>query len=342
MLNNLKKLVRRAFPGFPDFHVPRVGEVAAITDASVEAVTDPAEGEKATDRFRPRYAVDVQLLTPQGQPDAGMPILKGLPLPAFGAGPGRGLFAFPALGARVLLAFAYGLPTHPYIINTYPEGGAVPALGAADFLIQQQEGAFLRFDAKGNATLNTDGRLSLDAETLDVWAAETSEWHGKLTRSIDGDLVEEIGGRLLLTVLGALVERIGGDARRAVLGGEETTVAGDRSELVGGKAALVAGQGLTFTTVLGDLLLEAKAGDAQVVSTLGKLLLKAAQGVEILALPGGKIKIGNGVYDLLAIVDAFLNAAQEETHGTGVGPSTPPTILADYLLAQLDLMLIKE
>ena len=44
MIRDLKKLIRRAFPGFPPHHITRLGEVVAIADP-------PAE-EQGTDRFR--------------------------------------------------------------------------------------------------------------------------------------------------------------------------------------------------------------------------------------------------------------------------------------------------
>ena len=65
MIESLRKLILRAFPELGGTLHSRIGEVEAIADAPDE--------EKATDRFWPRYVVDVQLLTPQGQPDVGMP-----------------------------------------------------------------------------------------------------------------------------------------------------------------------------------------------------------------------------------------------------------------------------
>ena len=64
----------------------------------VEAIPDPTAEEKATDRFRPRYAVDVQPLGAQGQPDG--PVLEGPPLPA------SSVLHFPNIGERVGLGYS--------------------------------------------------------------------------------------------------------------------------------------------------------------------------------------------------------------------------------------------
>jgi hypothetical protein len=299
MIETIRRLVRSAFPGFPEHHVPRLGEVVAIAD--------PIPEEQGTDRFRPRYAVDVQPLTPAGATDPDAPTLRALPLPVIAAGQGRGIYGFPEIGARVLYAFAYGLASHPCILAVYPQGQALPALAPGDLLIQQGEGAHLRFDARGNLTLQTDGRLTVDSHTREVAADDTIETHGSLAQTVDGDLAQTIGGRLLRTVLGALVQQIGGDLRSAVLGSAERTVAGEVNELAGGKYE------------------------------------QAALDYKLTVVPGvGKVSLGNGAVELLALLDAVLTALQAETHGTGVGPSTTPLNVADYVAQQLQLTTLKR
>lgn len=323
MIRTFQRLLRQAFPGFPDHYAPRLGEVVAIAD--------PPAAEESTDRFRPRYAVDVQPLTPAGDADPDAPVLAGLPLPVIAAGQGRGIYGFPAIGARVLYAFAYGLPSHPQILAVYPQGQAVPALRPGDLLIQQSDGAFLRFDRKGNITLQTDGELRQDSHVRTVLADEVTEAYGKVTHTVDGDLVEQIGGRLAQTVLGALLLSVGGDVRMAIVGSEDRTVGGDKSELVGGKLEATAQQSVTVTANLGALLLESVAGTAKV------------KGAVQAALEGLQVSAGNGAgVELLAILDAVLTALQAETHGTGVGPSTPPINSASYATQQAQLASIKS
>jgi hypothetical protein len=321
MVRTFKRLLRQAFPGFPEHYAPRLGEVVAIAD--------PPAAEQGTDSFRPRYAVDVQPLTPPGEPDPEAPVLRGLPLPVTAAGNGRGVYGFPDIGARVLYAFAYGLPSHPCILAVYPQGQAVPAIRPGELLIQPRDGAFLRFDGRGNVALQTDGELRQDSHLRSVAADEASEAFGKVWRTVEGDVIEQIGGRLAQTVLGALLLSVGGDVRTAIVGGEDRTVGGDKSELVGGKLEAAAQQALTLTANLGALLLESKLGPATLKSALTS------------ALQGATVTAGNGAVELLAVLDAVLTALQAETHGTGVGPSTTPLNTAEYAGQQTNLQTIK-
>ena len=322
MIDSFRKLLRKAAPGFPELYAPRLGEVVAISD--------PIPEEKASDRFRPRYAVDVLPLLPSGEADPDALILTGLPLPVTAAGDGRGIYGFPAIGARVLYAFAYGSPAHPMILAVYPQERAIPALQPGELLLQQQDGAYVCFDAKGNLHIQTHGEIRQDSQSLVIVADEACEEYGSLTRKVEGDASEETGGRLLQTVLGAWLLSVAGDSKAAILGAEERTIGGDKSELVGGKQEAVAQVGVTLKANLGDLLLESVAGNAS---------LKAAlyTAIESLTLSAGN---ATGV-ELLTILDAVLTALQAETHGTGVGPSTPPTNAADYAQQQTKLATLK-
>jgi hypothetical protein len=55
----------------------------------------------------------------------------------------------------------------------------------------------------------------------------------------------------------------------------------------------------------------------------------------------GKFEIGNGVIDLLAVLDEILTAIQALTVPTGVGPSGPPINLPSFAVAQTKLGTIK-
>ena len=53
-----------------DFNLQPAAHGALVGEAGL---VGPSAEEKGTDRFRPRYAVDVQPLTPAGQPDPEAP-----------------------------------------------------------------------------------------------------------------------------------------------------------------------------------------------------------------------------------------------------------------------------
>jgi len=297
LLRAVEKLTRRAFAGFPEHYTTRLGVVVAIPD--------PPDGEKGTDRFRPRYAVDVQILSAGGGEDTSRPVLEALPLPA------SQVMRYPEIGEQVRVGFDYGSPAHPYIVGPVNEGRAMPALAPGETWQPLGDGAFLKADAKGDITLQTDGTLTLDAGTISVAADELVENLGSVTRAVEGDVAQEIGGSLRNTVLGALVEQVAGDARRAILGGMETTVAGDRAELVGGALQMLAGQDIEIKTALGNLALEVVAGT---------------------------VAIGKPGVELLAIVDSILTASSAQSHPPLGGISSN---VADFILQQTLMALIK-
>ena len=70
----IKRSVERQFPELTGgYHLPRFARVVGVADA-------PA-GAGICDDFRPRYAVDIEVLGPDGEPDSKLPILAGVPLP---------------------------------------------------------------------------------------------------------------------------------------------------------------------------------------------------------------------------------------------------------------------
>ena len=79
---------------------PKLVEEALRHGARVLAVADAPGQGAASERFRPRYAVDIQILTADGEPDPAFPTYTAVPLPVpTGAGQEKGFFSFPEPGA---------------------------------------------------------------------------------------------------------------------------------------------------------------------------------------------------------------------------------------------------
>lgn len=83
-------------------HLPKFGRVMN----PVEAVKSSNLGEP----FRPRYAVDVQLLDADGNPEKDTPVYSTVPLQVSMAGNDSGMFQFPPEGTLVETAFTGGRP----------------------------------------------------------------------------------------------------------------------------------------------------------------------------------------------------------------------------------------
>ena len=74
MEEEIRRIVKREFTALAsDYHLPHV--------ARVEAISDPVAAEQVADRFRPRYAVDVAVLLPNGEVDPDLPLFQAVPLP---------------------------------------------------------------------------------------------------------------------------------------------------------------------------------------------------------------------------------------------------------------------
>ncbi|WP_392551248.1 hypothetical protein RHO14_07055 [Orbus wheelerorum] len=132
------------------YHLPMFGRVVAISDiCNTGNISTP---------FRPRYAVDVQLLDENGE-DSSALVFKAVPLPVALGSWEKGAFCYPDIGSVVDIAFAYGRADQPIIRNVYPVNVAVPAIKHGEILIQQRPEVYQRIDKVGNITRETDQEL---------------------------------------------------------------------------------------------------------------------------------------------------------------------------------------
>lgn len=86
----IQRQIENAFPELASgLHLPKF--------ARVEAPSEDVSGGNIADPFRPRYAVDLQLLDEDGKPAANTPVYSAVPLPVPMAGSESGMFQFPPL-----------------------------------------------------------------------------------------------------------------------------------------------------------------------------------------------------------------------------------------------------
>ncbi|MDC6835943.1 hypothetical protein N6O71_26750, partial [Escherichia coli] len=90
--------------------------------ARVIAPTEPAILGDVADSFRPRYAVDVQLLDENGNDKSDTPVYPAVPLPVPMAGSEAGCFAYPPAGTIVEISNIEGRPDKPVIRQILPAG----------------------------------------------------------------------------------------------------------------------------------------------------------------------------------------------------------------------------
>jgi len=242
-------------------HLDRYARVVALAD-------QPGEGVSC-ERFRPRFAVDVQILTPDMEPDTAFPLYTAVPLPVpAGAGQECGTFAFPEPGALVIVGFAYGRPDHPIIRQVYPMGVSLPAVAPKEFLLQQSPTVLQRADAEGNWTRRTDAAIEDDSMSRLVRAVASVRDLAREQVSISENSTVEVGGMHTLEVgtvlsllaglradlgtLGELNLTAGGNSTHSTAGNATETVGEDQSCTVkGSRTVNVAG--VQSTTTGGNL-----------------------------------------------------------------------------------------
>ena len=198
-------------------------------------MADAPAGAGICDDFRPRYAVDIEVMGPDGEPDTRLPILPGVPLPLPTGGEEMGIYAFPEEGTQVVVCFAYGLPHKPYIQTILPHGLSMPSVPKGDQVWQHSEACQQRVDADGNWLRQTDGKIRDKAIEREVDAMGNTERFQNHTRTVDDHSTESVGGIKTLEALGALKLLSGGSASLAAVDDLHQATGRDLNLVVGQK-----------------------------------------------------------------------------------------------------------
>lgn len=205
-------------------HLDRYARVLAVHDA-------PELGD-SSERFRPRYAVDLEILTPQGEKDSTYPVYTAVPLPVSGAvGMESGQFGFPLPGTLVVLGFAYGRPDHPVIRQIYSLGCSLPSVPFGEQRWQQDAAISQSVDAAGNWMRKTDVSITDDSLQHVRRTVDAVDEIARELRTIAENSMEEVGGVKQVEALGALKLLSGGVANISAGGSLNLTAARDVRQL---------------------------------------------------------------------------------------------------------------
>ncbi|NMX68138.1 hypothetical protein HBO15_13200 [Pseudomonas sp. WS 5111] len=296
----IRRSVERQFPELTGgYHLPRFARVVAVADA-------PA-GAGICDDFRPRYAVDIEVMGPDGEPDTKLPILAGVPLPLPTGGEEMGIYAFPEEGTQVVVCFAYGLPHKPYIQTILPHGLSMPSVPKGDQVWQHSEACQQRVDADGNWLRQTDGKIRDKAIEREVEAMGNKETFQNHTRTVDDHSTESVGGIKTIEALGALKLLSGGSATLAAVD--------DLHQATGRDLNLVVGQKHN-ATVGGDME-ERIQGRRQSVAEISQRLIAPKTW-----LGSADINVLNMLGDLLLLIEKMNIQLASHTHGVSPAPES--------------------
>ncbi|EAW0925044.1 hypothetical protein AA26_21510 [Salmonella enterica subsp. enterica] len=259
-------------------HLPKLARVVAPSEA--------VKSGNFADPFRPRYAVDVQLLDADGNPDNQTPVYSAVPLPVPMAGNDSGMFQFPPEGTLVEVAFTGGRPDKPFIRQTLPDGTSLPDIKPGEQLQQQRAEVSQRVTQAGDWVRQTDQTISETSMARTVKAdTERRELVSRETTVKATDKITVLGTATLMA--GAIQQVSAGDFSQAVkgnrlasiTGNEETEIAGQLSTKVAG--AMNVDVGGTLTEKIAALRKSVAAGGQQI---MGPTVHIGSEGVNTLTM----------------------------------------------------------
>lgn len=215
------------------YHLPRFAQVVSVADAPAAA--------GICDEFRPRFAVDLQVLDENNEPDAAMPLLAGVPVPVPTGGDEMGFYSFPEEGTKVVVSFAQGLPHKPFIQCILPHGLSLPSLPKGDQVWQHSEASLQRVEANGDWTRQTDGRIRDKSTDRAVESLTNTEQYQSDSRTVDDHSTESVGGIKTIEAMGALKLLSAGGASLAAIDDLGLSTGRDLNQVVGQKLNLAVG-----------------------------------------------------------------------------------------------------
>ena len=150
-----RRQIEKEFPELADgYHLSKMAKVVAISDeTNLGDISTP---------FRPKYAVNVQLLDENGK-ESKTPVYKAVPLPVTNIGSEGGSYHYPEEGTEVEIGFINGKPDQPIIRNIYPNNKTMPNIKKDEHLLQQRAEVFTKIDNVGNITLESDQTVTDNA-----------------------------------------------------------------------------------------------------------------------------------------------------------------------------------
>lgn len=291
MEDAIRRCVERMFPELSGgYHLPRFAQVVSVADA-------PA-GAGICDEFRPRFAVDLQVLDENNEPDDAMPLLAGVPVPVPTGGDEMGFFSFPEEGTKVVVSFAQGLPHKPFIQCILPHGLSLPSLPKGDQVWQHSGASLQRVEANGDWIRQTDGRIRDKSTDRVVESLTNAEQYQSDSRTVDDHSTESVGGTKTIEALGALKLLSGGTASLAAVDDLGLSTGRDLNQVVGQKLNLAVG---------GDLLERVQGARRSIAATTWI----GSEGVNVLQV----------LCDLIDLVTLMNTDLASHTHGPSPVPS---------------------
>ncbi|KLW25375.1 MULTISPECIES: hypothetical protein [Enterobacter cloacae complex] len=275
-------------------------------------VMNPVEGVKSgnfSDPFRPRYAVDVQLLDADGNPDKDTPVYSAVPLPVPMAGNDSGMFQFPPEGTLVEIGFTGGRPDKPFVRQTVPDGTSLPDIQPGEQLQQQREEVSQRVTQAGDWVRKTDQTISETSMARVVKAdTEQRELVSRETTVKATDKITVIGTSTLLA--GAIQQVCTGDFSQAMRNRAASIGGDDESDIAGSKTVTV---GKDLIEKIGQIRKSVAAAQQQIIAP-------------IVWIGSGSINVAQLMLDTLDVLKELAEQTASHTHSNTGAPTNAAAI----------------
>lgn len=275
-------------------------------------VMNPVEGVKSgnfSDPFRPRYAVDVQLLDADGNPDKDTPVYSAVPLPVPMAGNDSGMFQFPPEGTLVEIGFTGGRPDKPFVRQTVPDGTSLPDIQPGEQLQQQREEVSQRVTQAGDWERKTDQTISETSMARVVKAdTEQRELVSRETTVKATDKITVIGTSTLLA--GAIQQVCTGDFSQAMSNRVASIGGDDESDITGSKTVTV---GKDLIEKIGQIRKSVAAAQQQIIAP-------------VVWIGSGTVNVAQLMLDTLDVLKEMAEQTASHTHSNTGTPTNAADI----------------
>lgn len=285
--------------------------------ARVVAPTEPTALGDVADPFRPRYAVDVQLLDEDGNDRSNTPVWPAVPLPVPAGGNESGYFAYPPAGTLVEIAHTEGRPDRPVIRQVMSSGLSLPDIRPGEQLQQQRAEVFQRVTTDGSWHRETDQCIRETSALRDI--TSDSETRTTTTRSTTVQANDNT------TVLGT-----------------STLAAGQVVHIADNDHGIVAGGNIRMKAagLISELKTHIAAIEQDMTESIGgKKQCRADGGIELL---GPTVFIGRGagreksrlnlltlLTDILTLIQQLATHTASHTHSNTGTPTNSSELTAD-------------
>ncbi|SUT95997.1 Uncharacterised protein [Actinobacillus lignieresii] len=231
--NAERRQIEKQFPELAGgYHLPKRGKVVSISD--------PSSAGDLNNPFRPKYAVDVQLLDENGNDDSSVPVYNAVPLPVTSPSSQGGDFCYPEIGTIVEIGFHNGRSDQPFVRSFSAEGKTMPAIAPGEMLRQQRPEVFERTDQAGNMHKETDQTISEKSYQRKIETDSEHKTLGTATKDVDSDNTETVGGNKKTHVIGNIEEVTASNKNVGVGGNLEQHIQGVSKQISDAKNELIA------------------------------------------------------------------------------------------------------